>query len=265
MAAGISCFTRRRQGYGGWFSDAGRKVPAGRHLGKWDEAHASQILTESAWAKQMALGSPVSASDRGSRVEGTDKGFTIGDDRTLSGNSRGMDRGMGRAGEKDIIHSYTVRLFSALPIRQAFVRLFQIKNNYEKMPSQQRSRLDAQFDQALGMDVGSIIVVTVSLISNDRELNMEVDRQLHQATTGSLKQEAYLIADKRRVALQEYLAPSGDGAGAKLVFPRMLDGTPLVDSTTDELKLEFFVPGVKHKIYVEWKVKDLLCNGELIL
>ncbi len=232
---------------------------------KWNEDQAVKILTESAWAKQMALGSPAYASERQARVEGTDKGFTIGDDRTLSGNSRGMDRGMGRAGEKDLIHSYTVRLFSALPIRQAFVRLFQIKNNYEKMPSEQRSRLDAQFDQALGMDVSRIIVVTVSLNSNDRELNMEVDRQLHQATTGSLKQEAYLIADKRRVALEEYRAPSGDGAGAKLVFPRMLDGKPVVESTTDELKLEFFVPGVKHKIYVEWKVKDLLCNGELIL
>ncbi|RPJ86988.1 MAG: hypothetical protein EHM18_03390, partial [Acidobacteria bacterium] len=67
---------------------------------KWNEEQALKILTDSAWSRQMALGSPLSASDRVSRVEGTDKGFTIGDDRTLSGNSRGMDRGMGRAGEK---------------------------------------------------------------------------------------------------------------------------------------------------------------------
>jgi len=232
---------------------------------KWNEAHALKVLTESAWSKQMALGSPVYASQRLQKVEGTDKGFTIGDDGTLSSNTRGMDRGMGRAGEKDIVHSYTVRLFSAIPIRQAFVRLFQIKNNYDLMPDAQRKRLDAQFDQALAMDVSRSIVVTVSLNSNDRELNMEVDRQLHQATTGSIKQDAYLIADKHRVALEEYIPPSGDGAGAKLLFPRIVDGKPVVEPTTGELKLEFFVPGVKHKVYVQWKVKDLLCNGQLIL
>jgi len=107
--------------------------------------------------------------------------------------------------------------------------------------------------------------VTVSLDSNDRELNMEVDRQLHQATLGSLKQDAYLIADKQRVALEDYRAPSGDGAGAKLLFPRTVDGRPVVGPATKELALEFFVPGVKHKIYVQWKVKDLLCQDQLIL
>ncbi len=231
----------------------------------WNEAHALKILTDSAWSKQMALGSPAYASEREARVEGTDKGFSIGDDITLKDNTRGLDRGMGRAGEKEIIHAYTLRLFSALPVRQAFVRLFQIRNNYESMPKEQQQRLDVMFNQALTMDLSQRIVVTVSVESNDRELNMEVNRQLHQATTSSLKPHTWLIADKLRIPLEEYLPPSGDGAGAKLVFPRTIDGKPVVEPTTKELKLEFSVPGVEHQIYVEWKVKDLVCKGQLLL
>ncbi|RPJ51348.1 MAG: hypothetical protein EHM23_34225 [Acidobacteria bacterium] len=232
---------------------------------KWDEAYALKILTNSAWSKQMALGREFSAADRLGQVEGTDKGMAIGSDTSLSGNTRGLDRGTGVAGEKEIIHSYTVRLFSAMPIREAFVRLFQIRNNYDQMPDGQRKQLDTEFEKALTMDVSRNIVVTVSLDSNDRELNMEVDRQLHQATLGSLKQDAYLIADKQRVALEDYRPPSRDGAGAKLLFPRTIDGRPVVGPTMKELALEFFVPGVKHKIYVQWKVKDLLCQDQLIL
>jgi len=232
---------------------------------KWDEAYALKILTNSAWSKQMAIGSEFSAADRLRRVEGTDKGLAIGSNTSLAGNTRGLDRGVGVAGEKEIIHSYNVRLFSAMPIREAFVRLFQIRNKYDQMPDGQRKQLDVEFDKALTMDVSGIIVVTVSLDSNDRELNMEVDRQLHQATLGSLKQDAYLIADKQRVALEDYRPPSGDGAGAKLIFPRTVNGRPVVEPTTQELALEFFVPGVKHKIYVQWKVKDLLCEKQLIL
>lgn len=115
------------------------------------------------------------------------------------------------------------------------------------------------------MDVSQIIVVSLSFESNDRELNMEVNRQLHQATTSSLRQHTWLIADKLWVPLQEYLPFSGDGAGAKLVFPRTLNGKPVVEPTTKELKLEFSVPGVEHQIYVEWKVKDLVCKGQLLL
>jgi len=233
---------------------------------KWDEAYALKILTNSAWSKQMAIGRAFSAAERIGRVEGTDKGYTIGDNAAVaSKNAQGMDRGVGVAGEKEIIHSYTVRLFSAVPIREAFVRLFQIRNKYDQMPDGQRKQLDVEFDKALTMDVSGIIVVTVSLDSNDRELKMEVDRQLHQATLGSLKHDAYLIADKQRVALEDYRPPSGDGAGAKLLFPRTVGGRPVVEATTKELALEFFVPGVKHKIYVRWKVKDLLCENRLIL
>ncbi len=114
---------------------------------KWDEAYALKILTNSAWSKQMAIGSEFSAADRLRRVEGTDKGLAIGSNTSLAGNTRGLDRGVGVAGEKEIIHSYNVRLFSAMPIREAFVRLFQIRNKYDQMPDGQRKQLDVEFDK----------------------------------------------------------------------------------------------------------------------
>ncbi|HXK62646.1 MAG TPA: hypothetical protein PLP42_22400 [Acidobacteriota bacterium] len=118
----------------------------------WNEAYALQILTDCAWSKQMALGSPVYTRDR-IAVSGkqpveiiVDRKVSI-DKRPVKGvRIYGLDRGTGQAGEKEIIHAYTLRLFSALPVRQAFVRVFQIENDYENIPEEQQKRLDVMFN-----------------------------------------------------------------------------------------------------------------------
>ena len=102
--------------------------------------------------------------------------------------------------------------------------------------------------------------------ATDEEVRREVDRQLHQATADSLKARVYLISEKGgRVPLKDYYPPSGDGAGAKIVFPRFVSGQPVVGQTDKELGFEFTVPGPEHKIFVIWKVKDLVCEGQMLL
>jgi hypothetical protein len=233
---------------------------------KWNENYSRKVLTDSPWSKPFIL------ARVHSQAEGYQREDIVHDPnagaRSLTEKDRnwGIDRGHGVGGEKEIYDAYTLRLFSALPVRQAFVRMFQIVNHYEKMPPRQKQELDQKFAQALAMDMSEQIVVTVSFTATDQEVSREVDRQLHQATADSLKARAYLITEHGgRIPLKDYYPPSGDGAGAKLVFPRTVDGQPVVNGTDNELAFEFTVPGPEHRIFVTWKVKDLVCQGQPLL
>jgi hypothetical protein len=234
---------------------------------KWNKQFVAKLLANSAWSKQHVMGRVHSQAEGMARRSG---GHSPDLDRDRSLTNRetasGIDRGPGITGEKELLDAYTVRLFSALPIRQAFIRQFQIANDYEHMAAEDKTRLNAQFEQALKMDVSQKIMVTVSFASNNRELEREVMRQLSTATGDSLHQRVYLITDTHgRVELSEYYPPGRDGAGAKLIFPRLIEGKSTIAPTDKEIKLEFFVPGTSHKIFVTWKIKDLLCSGELLL
>jgi len=175
------------------------------------------------------------------------------------------EKGSGMHGEKELFYRYTARLFSALPVRQAYLRLLRLDNNYDRMTADEKQEFDARFS-SLAAEAGSDIVVSVDFDSNHRETLMEVNRQLRQATRDTLDQRAYLISDRvGRVNLKDYVPPSADGTGAKLIFPRQINGEPVVGTQDKQVKLEFVVPGSGHKVYIVWKVADLTCNGQLVL
>lgn len=167
-------------------------------------------------------------------------------------------------GEMEVYHTYTVRLFSALPVRQAYVRMFQLMNKYDELSKEDKQAFDQKFAPAL-RDFGDQVIVNLDFATNDRQASMEVDRQLKQMTADQLKQGAYLISDRLgRVALLNYFPPSPDGTGAKFVYPRTVDGKPLVAPEDKELKFELWVPGTWHKVYHVWKVKDLILDGKVV-
>jgi len=232
---------------------------------EWNAKQARKILTDSPWARQMTLANIAQSSSLDENAAGGQSG--MGSPRAAVDPPRGYgaDKGSGVHGEKEIFYAYTVRLFSAQPVRQAYHRLSQLDKDYDRMAPEAKQEFDTRMIQALAVDPQDI-VVTVDFNSNDRKLLMEVNRQLRQATRDTLNQKAYLISDHLgRVYLKNYLPPSSDGTGAKLVFPRLVDGEPVVLPKDTQVKLEFIVPGADHKVYIEWKVKDLICDGQVVL
>jgi hypothetical protein len=214
------------------------------HYSEWDNRQVLRLLNNSPWARQTTVTHQVGDRTRG----------------------YGADKGSGVSGEKELYHTYTVRFFTALPVRQAYVRMLQIMNQYDQMPEAQKRGFDTQFVRALEMDTEDQIIVALEHATNDRNAGMEVNRQLNQANAELLKQSAYLISDRLgRVALKAYFPPSPDGTGAKLVFPRTVDGKPVVGPEDRNVKLEFWVPGTGHKVFVTWRVRQMRHNGELAL
>ncbi len=236
-----------------------------RPYSQWAAKEARQMLTDSAWAKQMTLAHIAQSSSLDENAGGGQSG--MGSPRTAVDPPRGYgaDKGSGMHGEKEIFYSYTVRFFSAQPVRQAYLRLTQLDKGYDRMSPDAKREFDARIVQAFPVSLPDI-VVAIDFASNDRKLLMEVNRQLRQATRDTLNQQVYLISDHiGRIYLKDYFPPSSDGTGAKLVFPRLVDGEPVVLAKDKLVKLEFMVPGTNHKVYIEWTVKDLICDGQVVL
>ncbi len=252
-------------------------------FGQWSAKDAARMLSDSPWSRSMTLATPTSDDKKGYREDRT--GPTGGRGSTPAGSggvnprdttdrSRGygMDTGSGVSGEKELYDRYVVRFFSAPMIRQAYVRALQIDRKYDSMPPEMKQAFDTKMEKALSMGFPDQVVVSVTFETNNRELGMEVNRQLNQVTKEQLKQKVYLITDRLgRIDLLDYAPPSPDGTGAKFIFPRTVQGSQILTTEDKEVRFELFVPGTammskkgeEHKVFVEWKVAKMRVGQEL--
>ncbi len=118
--------------------------------------------------------------------------------------------------------SVTIRLRSALPIRQALVRLRQIEERYDQMNSQQRTEFDLRLSGTLKCPAcDQNYVITVSPPISKRRLTNGV-YGLKNATLDLLKGKVYLLNDKgEKRDLVFFVAPKHDLDEAVLFFPRL--------------------------------------------
>ncbi len=233
---------------GGWLL---AKKPWEKKFTDWSRKEVLRILNDSPWAEQFVR------------------------TRSFTG------RGTGLRGEREVRDSFTVRFFTALPVRQAYVRMIQIINGYDEMGRQQQAEFDQKFARALEMDTSGQIIVALEFASNDPEYSREVERQLRTGTADLFKQSAFLISDRLgRVDLQEYYPPAPDGTGAKFVFPRQVDGQPVVSADDKQVKFELGLarsvqsdirggggisPEAESRVIISKKIKDLMFEGQLEL
>jgi hypothetical protein len=206
---------------------------------EWKKNEAFKMKDNSPWAKSQTMAS------------------------TISRRGASTDR-LGDAGKSDIYNSVTVRFFSALPIRQAYVRIMQLMNNYDAKSDEEKTILDARLSAVLKRDFSKMIVVELEYAGNDPESQRNVKNYLLQVKADHLKQNCYLISDRLgRVTLEEYYPPSADGSGAKFVFPRMVSDKPVVTPEDKELNFDFWFEPVEQKVFIRFKVKELMYGGEL--
>ena len=226
----------------------------------WTLKQAAQVLTDSPWSRQMVLTQPVIDEYRSPAIPGQDPRRTVTGARDY-----GLSKDAGIGGDKELIYTYTVRFFSALPVRQAHIRLAQLRSKYDHMSAEEMKAFDEKLYGILAADVGSRILISVQLSTNDEEAGIEVDQQLRAATFESLRQKAYLLTENRgRIPLEDYIPPGPDGTGAKLVFPRELNSEPVISRKSRQVRLEFFVPGTGHKLYVGWNIRDMVQLGTVV-
>lgn len=210
---------------------------------KWNATYVNRMISDSPWSQNQILSTPLGGKDSGLQ------------------------------GEKEIYNKFTVRFFSALPVRQAYVRMMQLLNKYDEMAPEQRAEFDSRFKRALSLDVSDRVIVAVDFSSNDPDSIREMKQFLETARTETIKQSVYLIGEHLgRVSLKEYFPPSKDGTGAKFIFPRTMNGKPVIAAGDKEARFEFLVPVIDRnaggqtnlqKLSVPFKVEKMVYKGEL--
>jgi len=171
--------------------------------------------------------------------------------------------GSGISGEKEIYNTFFVRFLSARPIREAYARVKQVQANYDSLPREGKRKLDAALAPGLGLPVQSWIVVTVAFRSNDPGTELRIREFLEVQSAESLRTRAFLSTTRiPQVELETYFPPLEESVGAKFVFPRLVDGRPVIAREESRVAFELDLPGFDPDLRVSFPVSSMLVKGE---
>ncbi|HSW40217.1 MAG TPA: hypothetical protein VLL97_12075 [Acidobacteriota bacterium] len=204
---------------------------------KWSLDAAVRMLNHSPWAKQET--------------------FT----RVIGG------VGSGVSGEREIYSTFYLRFLSARPIREAYARVQQIKHGYDKMSVDERLAFENFQQPNLDLDTSEFIIVSMSFRSNDPNQENTIRNFFRNQTVKTLRNKAFLSTPRHsQVEIVDYFPPSDESVGAKFVFPRTINGTPVISPTCSHITIELLeidrsVPDLRST----FTAGQMRVNGELIL
>lgn len=202
---------------------------------EWSKADAQKILNDSPWAHLQVDQDFQEASP-----------LTRPPDPSVDTRLRQND-GM----------TYGIRIFSARPVRQAFVRMIQLQK--KDLPPDTVARLNS-FAEATSDDS---IIIAVTIENPDANMLGKAMQIVRNATAVRIRNTTFLERnDGKRVFLEEYTPPGSDGFGARFIFPRMVDGQPFLNP---ELNTVRFVSNLGNSVEMNmtYKVKDMMLDGKL--
>jgi hypothetical protein len=213
---------------------------------EWTEKEAEKILNDSAWGQTETevASEPTSASTITSTTAARRE------DQRISAASNVES---GESKRQSI--NYRVRFLSAKPVRAAFVRMIELQGANPEKVAQMRTFVDRDF--------ADYIVITLSVDGNDRKRLGLATEEIKAGDEAVLQKNAYLERkDGTRLFLTNYRAPSPDGLGAKLVFPRSVNGKPFIESSTGEIRFVLEM-GKTIKLSRKFKVAEMMYEGKL--
>jgi hypothetical protein len=212
---------------------------------EWNAKETTKILNDSAWGQTQL---------ETKEAEGASAAITnTGSSRTMVPRDASKDS----PGAITSYIKYYIRLLSAKPVRQAFVRKLMLDS--PDMNPEQKEQLKS-FAEATTSD---FIVVAVVAEAKDGSTGRDAVQAFKTATFDSLKESTYLERrDGQRVLLADFKAPIADGLGAKFVFPRTLNNQPFLDAESGQLKFSSQL-SKKIKLEARYKVSDMLYDGRL--
>ena len=225
---------------------------------KWDKGKVNKMLNSSPWAQTQTDTDTSEMTYSPTSNTGTS---SVGRSGASSGGSNNPnvgvqgDRADRGASNQAMSVNYRVRFLSAKPIRQAFARMIELQEKDSKAVRE-------QLGPFVERDFSEYIVVTVTFDASDNRFGGPALQAFGSATTGTLKNQAYLErSDGKRLFVMDYKPPINDGLGAKFVFPRNVDGQPFLSDTGD---VRFFAQlSSKITLNTKYKLKDMIYEGKL--
>lgn len=226
---------------------------------EWSKKDAEKMLNESAWGQTQTDTDTSEMTYSGTSDPNTaGKGAVATRDTTSTNNDNRLGSG---AKNQALSLTYRVRFFTAKPIREAFARMIVLQ---QKAADEQKVKeLATKFQGWIDGDMGDFVVVAVTIEATDRRLSGPAEQAFNSSTADLLKNKCYLeLKDGKRVFLTGYEPPTADQTGAKFVFPRTINGQPILTAESESVRFvaEF---NDKVKIIRKYKVADMMYNGKL--
>jgi hypothetical protein len=245
---------------------------------KWDQKQVAELFNKSAWAQTKDFRGQVaniSSSGAASAAQhGGDAGSIgtggggVGTPSASSSSAPGV--GVGAGGTTPGVDvpefSFTARLFSAQPIREAYVRMLQIMNHYDAMPADKQHAFDQKANGYLHVDVSQKVVVTLYYHTNDANALRDMEQWFNTQTTETLKQNAYLFSPiAGQLELLKYFPPNqGGGLGAQFIFPRIFKGEPILQPGAGKMRFQLsYQPQINQTMYIDFDPKEMMYKDQL--
>ena len=210
---------------------------------EWSKQECERLLRDSPWAKTFTI-----SAVRQDRFGQPTKGES-------------------RQTEQRIF--YYAQLRSALPVRQAVVRLSQIEGKYDKMSTADKQAFDQSANRYLNAQYPEI-VVHIDYSSDveffDKELaNHWQSRQPQEMINSNV----YLTTSRgTRVSPISFTAPRGAARAFEFVFPRLHNGEPLITANVESIRIEFPNPQIRElndqRTTFEFRTDKMKYKGAII-
>ena len=231
---------------------------------EWSRQDAEKLLNDSPWAQTQVetdtsemTYSPTNGGGAGSRPA-----------RTTGMRDEQSDRNRNRAAEgaynQAVETKYRIRFLSAKPIREALANLIVQQQSGTNADDEKKKQLvRTEMQQFVDRDFRDFIVVTVTFEASDGRVTGKAFQDFGSAVTDKLKNNTYLERnDGQRLFLIDYRVPTGDGLGARFIFPRIFDGHPFLNGDSREVRFYSEV-GPNTKLNRRFKVSDMFYQGKL--
>jgi len=180
---------------------------------EWNRKEAEKVFNDSAWSHTQTETMAAQSAEVTSNF----------------GDTRGREDAVRNVSGTPTV-TLVVRLFTARPIRQAYVRMLELNEtppeaaNLEKMEAWANLAADDR------------IIVALSYAGDQRGL-ARIAGLLRTVNTADLKTAVFLErGDGKRLALTDYTPPARDAFGARFTFPRTLDGQPFLSAESGVLR-----------------------------
>jgi hypothetical protein len=212
---------------------------------EWTQKEAEKVLSSSPWAQEQV------------DTDTSEMFFSPTNDPRVSGRvtSNTGQRTESGARNQAVNVKFVVRFFSARPVRQALVRLMELKNKPEP------DMIERMHAFANVKSTESIIVTVIAESTDQRYLGPAM-QAMGSAITANLKNETYLERDGKRHFLHEYVPPGSDGFGARFIFLRNVGDQPFINGNSGEVRFFTKYPNGM-KVDRRFKVSDMIYEGQL--
>jgi hypothetical protein len=158
---------------------------------------------------------------------------------------------------------FHLQLRSARPVRQALVQLGQLYTPFEVLSDEEVRQFDEQAGRFLAAEFSSEVVVHVAYRSDVEADNQRLRQHWQAQTTERLRDSVFLIGSRgARVPLRHYTVAQGVQQAFQFVFPRQVEGRPVVGPQDEWLQVEFRYNG--QRLRVEFPTKKMMVDGELL-